>query len=1463
MKKSLKTLLLSLSCACLLTATGCGLGKIVVTVHKNDTTTSETPEGTLKVTFVEGEGYSFECALKKDELVPVGGIVDFTVKMSAFYTGYPIVYINGKAIAPDDDGIYHVEMQEDIEVTVAGVQKDVSSMMGTGSFEDAFVVSKPIDLLYIAEQVNKGVYEYVTGAYVLANDIDCGGEELQIIGDMSTENSFFSGCFTCYTNAETGEMQAYTISNFTINSENANYVGLFGTVYADLSVTSSGLFYGIQLDNFTINARVSDEVMSANRSISVGGLIGYGVGANAYLCSATNGEINLYGDNNYFSFAGGLIGYQQAFYMPDYDMNFPSEVVYSTTDVTIRVLKGMALYAGGISGYVATNVPSGATAYIHNSYAYGDVSGALRAGGIAGGLGQYTSVGNCYATGEIYAKAGQSLDDILLTDTQYCYSNAGGIVGYAENDTIVNDCFFAGTTSATAVSAGCSQAGDIVGGGQEKGQLTASAEKYVINNCLAPSQLKTSMSDNNTLLKDTFKWGSFDWVFTGLNYPTINYTSATERQQATATFHYVADGKEITVNNEKKTEKKYFDTSNSSINIYAPMGNYFLTNSFDRTIVADNSAGENYLSYGYFFDEACTEKVPYSYVPQRDITLYIGFADATPILKEYQLAYNGSTDAINLQFKNNGQVDYSDGNTSQTSYYFFDGEKVIIEGARLARYYDGAIVVDETDTTVVADANFDLYRYNYYDFVGTFNDNTLSLYDGVYFTSEAPLTAKTELFRGSYHMDDATYNFYGSTATMSKGTKFVTYSYVKNGENLILTDSNGTQTTIAISNLKEFDEFKGTWTKSATVNKTYVFDGMGNWTYEYISYTRNGYTYDERIVVQEHGTYENGKLYLENDNTVYKTIQINTDGQLIVSSIDKDEIFYAQYSYVGTWKSANMTIEMLGIGANGVGKAILSYGDGMLHDLVYEVSETDGYVCLYWPHETYVKDALFGYFTYDAATNTLLSTLTDSNNTETGYTQGNLFIIDDYNGEWICNDTTFKSIEFSFNGNGLYSFLYGYAGMEGTLSLRLSDTETIELTYTLDSTLKGHFAYNGIRYVMEYDEDEKMVRITEKTAGGDTVSTLQRKDILAGKDFVDETGAIRYRFDGRSTFAEGGTLTIDGNTSYNYKAVAGGWKIFDGTATEIGTLALSANEAYYELTLNSVTTKLYLSNAFMGQWAIGGEYATMQIGPTDLHGYIQANFKGYEVEISTLEPNLLTFKYWEDKMPITYYLFVVEDEVLEYDVLVLSQYPNLYSGGYSICTKAHTLYGKWVNGTNEFTLRFDGITSGAFSNGVAELYRGTPGHTDYYYRIEKQGIMLWSQVVLGGKTQYYKIEMLDVASLTAADKTNADVFMKKDEHGNILAAFRRIEADGLLFVTAKDAEENTYFFDGGNVNGELGILSVNGVESYRYKILSYNDDSTASLELTSIADGTTYSATLDYSKQGEYTIKIGEIIDNT
>ena len=1478
MKKSLKALLLSLSCLCFVTAMGCSVSSLENVTplpprdsveNESDSSSSEsesasdsetpTPEGTLAVNFIEGEGYTFETDIPNGYLAYEGETVSFRIKQSVFYDGSPVVKVNGESQS-HDDGVYNVKITEASDITVEGIYKSISELStgtrGDGSFDNAFVVSEPIDLLYIAEQVNKGVYEYVTGAYVLANDIDCGGEELQIIGDMSTDNSYFSGCFTCYTNPDTNEMIPATISNFVINSENANYVGLFGTVYCDLSVTSSGLFYGINLADFTINARLSEDMMVANRSISAGSLIGYGVGANLYVCSATNGSINVYGDDSYFSFVGGLIGYQQAFYMADYDMSFSSEVVYSHTDVDIRIMKGMSLYAGGITGYLATNVPSGATAFIHNSYSSSNVNGSLRAGGIAGGLGQYTSVGNCYASGKIFAKASQSLDDILLTDTEYCYSNAGGIVGFAENDTVVSDCFFAGTTSATAASAGCSSTHDIIGGGYEKGYASAAAERYVINNCLTSTELGETMAATNAILKDKFSWAEHDWTFDDKSYPTITYASATGQIQATITLQYVSnDGTDVKVNGQSSWSEVYFDTQLQAQNVFAPMGNYFVNGSLARILKADvdetlpTAQQKVYLSYGYFFDEACTQKVPYSYVPQRNITLYIGFADATPLMGTYQLTNGNTTKALEVTFDNQGYATYSDGATSQTSYYFFDGENIIIEGARLARYYDGAIIVDEDDTSLVADAYFDLYRYNYYDFVGAYDGTNLTLYDGVYFTADSPLTAYKDLFIGErYTADGTAYKFYGDKATAENGASYIEYTYVKVGDQIIL---NGGEKTLNISDLIPFDAFKGTWTKSATINKTYTFDGMGNWSYEYISYERimNGYnyTYEERLLAQESGTYtiNSGTLTLSNGTTAW----FNEDGILTVKENGKDQLFYTENSYVGIWQYSNVSIALHGIGKNGYGEATLTYSDGTVYDLVYEASETDGYICLYWAHDVYAKDALFGYFTYDRATNTLLATLTDTNNLTTGYTQGNLFVVDDYVGEWISDAEDFENVEFEFNGNGLYGFLYGYAGMEGEVTLRIDNGTSINrttLTYTLDSSLNGRFSYNGQVWSMHYDEYLKAVILSVE---GKDDAQLQRKDELASLAFVTTDGTT-YRFDGRSRLIGGGTVEING-VEYGYQTSGNGW-----TIENVGTLTLAPNKAYYVLDKGNSVENLYLDNEFMGKWAVGGEFNMFEIGPSDLNGKIQAVFKGHKVELTTLEPNLLTFKYRENNMPITYYVFVVPDDVLGYSVLVLSQYANLYSGGYSICTKANELYGEWIG--KSFTLTFDGIESGAYSYGQAILARGA-GETSYNYRTSKHGTVMWSQVALGGEIWYYDIITLNIAT---DDLSGADVFVQKDADGNVVAAIKRVRrtsVDDLLFATATDNAGNRYFFYGNNVNGANGDLYVNDQLTHSYKILKNDSQNKLiTLEITEKSTNTTYHATLNYSVNGQFILQIDD-----
>ncbi len=1397
MKKLLIAFLLSLTCACTVAgATACK-------APADSSSDWENGEATLTVDFVEGEGYCFETDFAEGKLFKPGETVSFRLDVNAFYTGYAVVYLNGRGVEPlDDDGNYQITIQENAEITVSGIKKDESAMLGTGSFDDPYVVTRPVDLLYMAEQVNAGNVSYTTGTYVLANDIDCGGEELEIIGDLSTNNSYFAGCFVSDADPVTGERYNFTISNFTINSDKANYVGLFGAVYTDLSVTNSALFYGISLDNFTINAKIEKDAQVDNYSISAGGLIGYGVGANLWLCNATNGAINVYADDSYFSFVGGLIGYQQAFYSASTSSFFPSEIAYSVVDVDVRVLRGMGLYVGGISGYLSSNVPMNATAFIHNSYSTGTVSGGLRTGGIAGGLGPYTSVSNVYSAGSVSAKSEQSPSDPLVNDTQYCYSYAGGIVGYAENDTVVNDSFSTSKLSATSKTPGCSATHAIVGGGDNAGVASAGAQKYVVDNCLDTVDLA-----DTAFLTEKLGWGDYDWVFKKDQLPTIYYGASEGAVTATLTAYYVCkDGTKITVEDgdesteDDKFEIKFLDTDIQSLSAYNPLGNYF-----GGGLTLDIEADNGYRAYGYFFDEACTKKVPYSYVPEKNVTLYIGFADPTPILHTYALQYKDKANELSLTFKENGTVAYSDGKTEQEAYYFYDGESVLIQAARLARYYDGEIIVNENDTTSTQDANFDMNRYGYYDFAGTFQEGVLSLYDGTYFTKDAPLVA-----------------------------------HVIDDENLVAPDP-----------------FEGSWTKSATVNKVYTFDGNGNWTYVYTNYVREGFGYEENNVEQARGEYtKNGDVLSFTHKGVDYTAEI-VDGVLHVTGDGKTQLYYAEGSYVGTWKTDGLTLALHGIGANGIGEAIVTYTDEegeetAVYELVYEQSETDGYVALYYPHDDYVKDTLFGYFTYNVAYNMLLATLPDQT---TGSTmQLSLTLLDDYNGEWISDADEFIDVEFRFNGNGLYDFLYGYAGMEGSLTL-IKDGVESTYTYTLDSILQGKFDYDGKVYTMVYDEDTNSIILTSNDSN-DQPAELERKDALANVDFVDMDG-VHYAFDGRSNLSMDGILTV-GDKTYTYliDQDGEGWLLKEGANT-VGTMVQTDN--CYTLTINGVAKELYIANEFMGTWAVGGEYGLFEIGPTDLEDTIQANFLGHHVQITQLEPTLLTFRYRDGYMPYTYYVYIMEDEALGYDVLVLSQYGTLLgavSGGYSICTKANEFYGDWTRNDGEFSIMFDGLSSGSLANGAAALYRNNKDHaTPYYYTIGKNDhVMMWSQAALGGSIIYYQLEKVTAT----ADLNASDVFVQRDESGNIISkfGFRRVVVDSLYMVEATDLDDGktVYFFDGRNVGDTPGSLYVGGQVAYNYVIGSFNTDNTVYLTLTK--DGAEYFAVLDYSTPENFTLKI-------
>ncbi len=1471
MKKFLTAFLFASSVALTLAAIGCG--------GKSDTEDSTPPAGERTVTFEAGEGYSFSSNASSQGTIAEGSLLTFAVELGAFYTGTPIAYVNDEPVLADANGIFSYEVgAENIVVTAEGIRKDRSNMAGSGTMEDAYLVTKPIDLVYIAEQVNAGNRAYTSAAYVLGNDIDCKGEELQIIGDYSTSNSYFSGVFSCVSD-EDGNINRYTISNFTIHSESSNYVGLFGAVFADATLESSALIYGIRLENFEIYAGVT-EMTKSNKSISCGGFVGYGIGANLTLCDAVNGQINVAGDSNYFAYVGGLIGYQQGFYDTSYGMAYPSDVVYGVADTDINIVGGLALYAGGISGYMTSNYPINATASIHNSYSLGDVNGALRTGGVVGGMGTYTAVSNSYASGEIVANAEQNANVLLGgASDEYCYAYAGGLVGYGENDSVVHDSFFIGNTAAYAASSGDKYTNDspTMGYAAPAGTTSASAQAALAIDCLANDDV--DLSDKNFFTNSTLKWGALDWVFAKDTLPVINYLVDSVSAQLKMDLQYLCtDNAQTTIklNNESSFEYEFFNSSyqNSS---YTPVGSWVDSGSGLPLLMQYYTADDKLnLSYGFFFDKACTQRVPLSYTPEKSFTVYVAFADPTEILGTYTFLTESGTGEVTLKLKADGTATYTDGNSTTETIFAYDGENLLIESARLARYFDGAITVDETDTSVFADASFDLNRYGLYNFVGSFEGGALSLYDGKFYTAAAPLVGykdASSVLRGEYYNqanenDANTYCFYGNSARIvAKNGKPTYYAKMEKTDSTVSLYTNASDETPALqlnlTDLAQFDAFKGTWTKSATVNKSYTFDGKGNWNYAHIGYTRT-YTgqIEELVLDSAKGTYtvNAGELTLYDDKGESTSITVSFDGSALkVKDGASTQLYYPDDSYKGVWRGNNYDLALDGIALGaGYGYATVTDTQGFTYKLLYEESETAGVLAFYY-YDVYdakpVKSSFFGYANYDITTNTLrfVSAL-DASESASGYVEDYLLLYDDFLGSWVTEVDGLESVEMEFNGLGSYEYL----GYIGTLLIHTPE-ETVTVYYTLDSSYVGKFSYNGTTYRVEFNEVDGNVELV-----GDSASIFVRQDEFGDLTLITTSGDI-CDLDGRSTLTSGGSFTFKGVT-YTYFPAAEGYTVKNADKTaEMGTLKLDESKKAYVLTLNGTDVyDLYITNEFMGDWAISGEFDLLHVGPANTEGVIKATFKGTPVDMKFLDPVTLQFRYIDDiKVPHNYYVFIIADEATGDDVLVISDTTTLSEGSYYICAKANALFGTWWQNRTENEqqpgeykgnyLKFDGVTSG-YVNGAAILgwnLNYSKAQTPYYYTVRQfrgeTRMMMWSTEPLNGNTLYYRLDtygssegLQDYYTLDGAD----DKYLV------------RTEVDGLYLATAKDKEKNTYYFDY-DLNSKKAVLYVGDDMVYAYEILSYNDDNTASLKVTELTSGTAYNATLDYTDSANFVFTLG------
>lgn len=1434
-KKLITAFLLSLTCACLCSAVAC---------NKNENTSSpdsssDAQVNTYTVTVQGGEGYTVvadEVKFNENKniytaTVEENSVFTFALEFGAFYSNaekLATLSADGVALAKNADGEYSVTVSKNVTIAVENVRKDISAMQGDGSFENAFVVSLPIDLLYIAEQVNSGNSKYSQGYYVLANDIDCKGEELQVIGDMRTENAFFSGCFSCLSDGST--MQRFAISNFTINADKTGHAGLFGSVQSDMSIVSSGLFYGIRIDNFSINVNAT-KFPVGKRSVYCGGLIGYGVGVKALLCDATNGDITVTSDSNELSFVGGLMGIAQGAYTPSYNHIALSEIAYANVDVDINVLQGSALAVGGIVGYTLTN-SFVAPSYIHNSYATGNLSGAIRAGGLVGIMGQHSSVSTSYASGDVVANA-RNTASVDGMNPDYCVAYAGGLVGYAENDTVVNDSFSTGALTAIAVDGANSQkTARNTAGMDTAGKVSVNSRKHEVINC--PETVDTNALLN--MLTKELEWKTENWNLQNTALPTINY-EASESITTTITINYVTKGQagveKVKVNQQELDTCSYIDS-------YAPFVDALNEGMLLLYLRSDD---KTLLSYGYFFDEACTKPVPYSYVTTRDVDLYMGFADPSPILGEYLVAIEGKTNPVTVTLNANREAIIKDGASSTTSPYYYDGKTLTVEGARLARFFDGAIDIEQT---VNEDALFDLNRYMLYYFQAEKTNEVLHLYDGAYYTKDAPLYAykpNTTLQSGAYYRVNGEnvyhYELYPDSTGVVTGETigFATFRYTIAENNITMLTEDETFT-FPVTELTAYDVFRGEWKRSASVNDFFSFDGKGNWSSFTRVYTRTSPT-DAILQSKANevlGTYEVStdgmQLILSVAGNPYATVKFNTDGLLTVTYTNNTQATYSKGdAQTGVWESLDDTsLTLHGFDKDGLGKADLHYkfqvnGYKYTADytLLYELSETENYYCLY------LDEKPFGYFYLEPYYNVLVATLLSPTGDES-YSKYVFSLSHEIGGEWIGYD--FEDLQFSgigtFNENGDWTSTFKIDGKE--------------YPYTLTkSTLSGTLNYNGQQYLLSYDSIEHKLTLSPAQDNGSTI-TLQRKDQLADIQFVDKDDvSITVSFDGRGELQNGGSLTVKGTDKYTYKYVSDGkYDVYDGDS-RIGEMRYNTETASYTLVINSQTYQLYVANDYMGDWAISGAFDTLKIYPSDLEGNIPAIFKGQQVTMKYYDATTLTFSCKIDHMPATYYLFFILDKQSQFETFALSEYSSPAYGNYTYCERVDNMFGTWVSNSNpNMTMTFDGIDSN-YAYGIVNLtYKlgSLPAtSTPYFYKAYEDGeISVWSQNAIGEKRYYYKLVPC------AVNVENAYILGDK--------AYQRIAVDALF--KAKAIEEKTgyeFLFNGMNTDSEhLGeiIATKDGAPTikYSYKVESYNTNNTVTLTLVDLTTNKKYTATL-------------------
>ena len=1398
----------------------------------------------------------------KDNAMKLSGgeKVSFTLKVSVYYgdSNY-MVTANTLVLKPDDKGVYSFNVIGPTRVTVEGLEMDdgftVRENGGAGTPDNPFIIEKPVDLYYMADLISDPFYSdgyFALAYYRLDADIDMQGEQIFVIGDRPTDDStsLFAGNF---------DGNGHTISNYIIKDSiieqegytdvPLRYVGLFGFAAA---INNSVNIYDLTLEDFEIEIHGSKY---ASSGFYTGGLVAYGVGVNVTNCKVS-GRISADGNTDYFSNVGGVAGYLQSAYGGN--VTYHSGITGTQSDVEIECAIGNIYTAGGLVGMLASAAET-ANAYVLNSFSTGSVSGAIYTGGVAGYMGPYTSVINCYASGaDVY---GRSDVGVISGNQTYAYAYAGGIAGYAAYDTVIANCLSAVDDISANSSLGSTYVatGAIVGGHERSGESYVQTKALIFSNNYSTAD---NVTLNETFFKTVLGWNENNWDFSG-TYPAVKDGAASVNNT-------------LTINN-----------GNNDISVFNVSGYHTMSYWYENGLPVYLTYGvsENIRSYGYFFDADKTQSVPAGYIPASDTVLYVGFADYSKVAGTYYLRTGNGEEAY-FKLGADGSLTYRYGALNYETIYVYDGKTITLQ--RNPAFIESVTDNDEVTTTyyICAMAKVDG------------DTSVLSFYDGINFTEAQPLLATKEIegfTYGSYYASNngADYTFYKDGTGVYGNIKF---SYTVDGttlkinfgyseEELTLTDNSFKFDGVTY---KAYDEFRGVWEKSAKAHEQYYFDGKGNWTYSYVGYNADGTTVD--VKPSANGTYE------RRDNSI-----VLSDGTVVgYDTVNKwitiaDVPYYKENSLAGDWRFFSIyeavSITFNGIGADGYGVAIATYGASALkYELNYEVINTPQ-----GPVITLMDGAeVFGELVYSAADSTLTGTVYLA--ASHSITTDALFCLyDDFKGIWISEIGTVE-----FNGLGKYNIkgTESYTRTEGTVKVNGRSAGK----YTVDGRgVYGEFTYSGTKYTIYYNSETGAVDVTTL----DSEFKLVKADELYGINLVAEDGTV-YTFNGGGNLATGGTFRINGEEqAYTYFNENGQVVIKEEDAI-CGSILV--DNGVYTLTLENKTTKLVIENEFTGSWIKGGvNSGAVEIGVINGDRTAAGSYLGTNVTfVYDVEGKYLSFEYEGETLFIlamhakrTELAVSHEPKTLVFEVCmkagdidnISGTYVNsdgssmtldgfstsIYSSGTAVLSdksgKTTAVYSYVVNKLNEIELKHvtdDGTVIYVFEEvaaGTEGAYTGN-GHsyvitdTDYFYSrtgTDAAGIIYkfdghGTVTVSNGKTFSYVIESYDdilyeyTLTLTQGEEKYTAVYTRIIGEYNMT-----VSPDYLKGVTAADAEGNTYTFDG---EGK----ATSGNEVYAYTVDRYNananeytltlsisvasGDTTVTHEYTAVYNCNTHSITL-------------------